>query len=509
MGAPQHRSPSIDSQVAAGEGSQGPKGDEVTMYVPHVRTIESYGGVDLKYFDKYELKPLVVQLAELGAVDIQALIMSLKSGLKMEVANALNGLTMVTTHTPLALAQCDDLLDVLLDVLDQDFFGYESLSGSGGGSSSSEQEKEEEKDESQINYATLFDMSLDEMKGLIPMLEDSSSEMWLSLRERCLCILNLLRNLSFIPHNMEYLARHERFVSTLLALLKYTRGIKEEDWDDTHRREAWFVGVRRMDTLDHRKSALMIFSNIGVHLKMPSIDVARAFVRLIHDFLTNGPDTYYSLLAIETWAKIAVRFENQRVLAALVASDPAREFPWIEDIWAELSAVVCKDYFGTNGSVLGNIDRDQLAALELVMMGLFDVVMITKDHMALKEQLLIRDKSNPMTILRLCITLAQSGNQHFMVVTRRAMQVVRGLLGNGLVHHNHRSRRHHHHASFHQKTQTAEPTLCPLANKILDVASLREKTVNAMTIPTTDVEILTELIELLDLIEADHAKSSQ
>ncbi|ORX50561.1 hypothetical protein DM01DRAFT_1409068 [Hesseltinella vesiculosa] len=496
--------------------------DNLVTYVPKTRNIETYGGVDLKYFDKFEIRPMVAQLAELGAVDIHALIMSLKSGLKMEVANALNTLTMVTVHTPLVLAECEDLLDVLLDVLDQDFFGYESL----GGPKEADQVKQELKkrrtslpDDTQVNYATLFDMSLDEMKSLIPMLEDSSSEMWLSLRERCLCILNLLRNFSFIPHNMEYLARHDRFVHTLLALLQYTRGIKEEDWDDTHRREAWFVGVRRMDTLDHRKSALMIFSSIAVYLKIPHIDMARAFVRLIHDFMTHGIDTYYSLLAIETWAKIAVSFENQKTFSALIDSH-ADEFSWIEDIWAELSAVICKDYFGTDGRVLANITMGQLAALEMVMMSLFEVVMITNDDLDLKEQLLMRDKSIPMTILRLCITLAESGNQHFMVVTRRGMEVIRNLLGNGLASSRRRRSRQHPRSQPPQPhplpgpstwvpdagaRKSADPILTSLANKVLDVANLREKTMMALLKPSTDVEVLSDLTELLDLIEKEHS----
>lgn len=491
-----------------------PRRPDPVTYVPKTRNVETYGGVDLKYFDMFEIKPMVAQLPELGTIDIHAVIMSLKSGMKMEMANALNTLTMLTVHTPMALGQCDDLLDSLLDILDQDFFGYGRTTTT-----------EDDNNVVQVNYANLFDMSLDEMKSLIPTLEDSTSEIWLSLRERCLCILNLLRNFSFIPTNVDYLATHSRFVATLLKLLNYTRGIKEEDWDDARRSEAWFVGVRRMDTLDHRKSVLMIFSNIGVRLRLADPTMARAFVRLLHDFLTHGPDTYYSLLASETLAKIAVGYENQKVLAELVNSNPQVEFPWIEDIWAELTAVIRKDYFMPDGRVLGNISLAQLAALEMVIMGLYDIILIV-DNAALKDQLLLRDKSAPMTILRLCITLGESGNQQFSVVTRRGMELVRGLLcgGDGI-----RPRRsdpanlRHTGGGISGQVSSSTPSasnsssgnngdsicLSPYAHKVLDVTSVREKLVQAMLMKSTDIEVLADLVELLDLIDNEHVIQQQ
>ncbi|CAO3609083.1 unnamed protein product [Cunninghamella blakesleeana] len=513
---------SIDIASANREKSQpplsaGPKPNPIQApitYVPKTRNVETYGGVDLKYFDKFEIKPMVAHLSELGAIDIHALIMSLKSGLKMEVANALNSLTMLTVQTPLELQHCDDLLDVLLDILDQDFFGYKNrktmemndinLTHKKIDGAELASRRASLPDQLQVNYADLFDMSLDEMKSLIPMLEDSTSEIWLSLRERCLCILNLLRNFSFISENVEYLAKHKRFVDTLLQLLNYTRGIKEEDWDDTHREEAWFVGVRRMDTLDHRKSVLMIFSNIGVNLKLHQVSMARAFVRLIHDFLTHGPDTYYSLLAIETWAKIAVGYDNQKAFKQLIHSNPEAEFGWIEDIWVELTTVVRKDFFFSDGRVLGNITMGQLATLEMVMMGLYNIIIIVNE-MALKDRLIVSDKGAPMTILRLCITLAESGNRHFTVVTRRGMELIRGLLcgGDGVRRKNKDYNSNHNQRIQHNVSNDSAYTLSPLIYKVLDINIVREKLMMAMLKPSTDIEVLTDLTELLDIIESN------
>ena len=214
---------------------------------------------------------------ELGVIDIQTLIMSLKSGMKMEITNALNILTILTVQPPmqqqqphLPLAQCDDLLDVLLDYLEQDILG--TCTRFGAVSFQKEEKVEEDEKESQLlhdlTYTDLFDMSLDEMKSLIPQLENSTSDVWLSLRERCLCIFNILRNVSFMNENMEYLAKHVRFMKLMFDIVDNTRKVSSVEGRDTTGKEAWFVGIRRMDTLDFRKSILMIFSNISMFLHL-------------------------------------------------------------------------------------------------------------------------------------------------------------------------------------------------------------------------------------------------
>jgi hypothetical protein len=493
-------------------------------YIPKTRNVETYGGVDLKYFDKFEIKPPVPHLNELGLIDIQALIMSLKSGMKMELTNALNVLTVLTVQPQihaqqqqqpphLPLQQCDDLLDVLLDYLEQDILGtnsrFPTVDNQNDGSLSQLRKGDEQHVLSDLTYTDLFDMSLDEMKSLIPQLENSTSDVWISLRERCLCIFNILRNLSFMGENMEYLARHPRFVKLLADIADSSRQISVLDGRDTTGKEAWFVGIRRMDTLDFRKSILMIFSNISIHLVLRQEKTAAVFVELTHDFLVNGPDTYYSLLAIETWTKLTVNYDNRQLLHSLVSKEPI--FNLIQDIWLELTAVIRRDFFSADGRVMHAMTSNQLATLELTIIGLYNIVAIVQLE-SLKQQLVQKNKSIGMMIIRLSITLAESGNPQFGLATKRGMELIRSLVcgGDGIRRRNNRQQQQRPLEALSQYNTKDEKnedndqlSVSEIASRILDMPVVREKLMLSMLKPTTDPEILRELSDIVSLIDED------
>ncbi|KAG0181331.1 hypothetical protein DFQ29_008691 [Apophysomyces sp. BC1021] len=487
-------------------GSQSPAETPIVTYVPKTRNVETYGGVDLKYFDKFEIKPAIPHLGELGAVDIYALIMSLKSGLKMEITNALNVLTVFTVQQPtLPLEHCEDLLDVLLDHLEKDIFGTQSRFTTIDGQTSAEPKTElvAQTQLQELSYSTLFDMSLDEMKSLIPNLENSTSDLWLSLRERCLCILNILRNLSFMNENIEYLADHQRFINLLTQIVDSTRVVQDTEESGMANSEAWFVGIRRMDTLDFRKTALIIFANISMRLTIQHVNTAGTFVELIHDFLAHGPDTYYSFLAIEAWTKMTVKYENRRMFSALVhqsGNDTVDNFRCIEDIWMELVGVIRRDFFAPDGRIVFNMNASQLATLELSIMGLYNIVTVA-DSDNLKERLIQRDKSVGMTILRLSISLAESGNQHFSIVTKRGMELIRALIcgGDGIRRRNSGVR------GFAEvnDNESSDDSLSLMADRVLDMGVVREKLMMATLKPSTDPEILRELSDLVTVIDDD------
>ena len=84
---PVHDSPSngphaIETRVATqGSPSQGNKAndnetatqspasaghDKNVTYIPKTRNVDTYGGVDLKYFDRYEIRPMLPTISELG-----------------------------------------------------------------------------------------------------------------------------------------------------------------------------------------------------------------------------------------------------------------------------------------------------------------------------------------------------------------------------------------------------------------------------------------------------------
>ncbi|ORZ00819.1 hypothetical protein BCR43DRAFT_485855 [Syncephalastrum racemosum] len=456
---------------------------KLVTYMPKTRNVETYGGVDLKYFDKFDIKPLIPHSSELGNVDIHALIMSLKSGLKMEVTNALNIMSVVTAQQmmPLTLSFCEDLVDVLLDYLEADILRTGMDYDDHEETPSPRKKRAARSVEDDYTYSELFDMSLDEMKSLIPTLENTTSDLWLSLRERSLCIFNILRNLSFMPDNMEYLAKHSRFVDIMARIV-----VAINESSDVFESDAWFVGVRRMDTLDFRKSVLIILSNISM-LMVLRRRWAEAFLELIHDFISHGPDTYYSLLATETWAKLAVNYDNRKVFASL----PSRTT--LQDIWIELAAMIRRDYFSSEGRVLFNITANQLATLEYALMGLYNIVCITVTD----QEPLPNRKVIAMTILRLAVTMAESGLQHFYMVTRRGMELIRVLVC-GTTQDRQSSR-----APHEEPDENEGRDLSLMASQILDVTSVRDMLMRAMLRPTMDVDVLRDLSDLVSSIDGD------
>lgn len=510
--SPSPKPSSVPSEAVASPDYQQKLPQQQITYIPKTRNVETYGGVDLKYFDKFEIKPPVPHLNELGVIDIQALIMSLKSGMKMEITNALNILTILTVQPQvqqqqqqahLPLSQCDDLLDVLMDYLEQDILGTSSRF------ESPRNETKQTEILSDLTYTDLFDMSLDEMKSLIPQLENSTSDVWISLRERCLCIFNILRNVSFMNENMEYLAKHKRFITLMIDIVNNTRQVSSIEGRDTTGKEAWFVGIRRMDTLDFRKSILMIFSNISMFLQLKDPKTASVFVQLIHDFLVNGPDTYYSLLSIETWTKLTVNYENRNLLHSLISDEIVLQL--LEEIWLELTAVIRRDFFSTDGRVMHAMTSNQLATLELTIIGLYNIVAIAEDE-TLKQQLVQRNKSIAMMIMRLCITLAESGNPQFSLSTKRGMELIRSLVcgGDGIRRRN--TQQHQRPAlealsQYKLNTQDSKEedklSISEIANRILDMPVVREKLMLSMLKPTTDPEILRELSDIVALIDEE------
>ncbi|RUS13034.1 hypothetical protein BC937DRAFT_86451 [Endogone sp. FLAS-F59071] len=493
-----------------------------------------------------------IPIISLGAIDIRAVTMSLKSGMRLEVANALNILTMVASYRgmTLILMQCDDLLDVLLDYLEQDFIRsfYEfdnegtdhetkySCDGDGkeiivnGGC---------EKDglvPQEYTYAELFDLTLDEMKSVIPKLENSSSELWLSRRERCTCLMNLIRNLSFMAENQDFLANHHRFVDVLARTLTVrTKAELADKWEK--RKGGGYVNVREMDILDHRKSVLIILSNIVAFMTLRSAEIATALVALVGDFLRSGPETYYSQVAIEVWSKMSVSYDNRLILETLDTQrrrwreqqqedeedeeaegqgqgqegpavvtvvenhDQADDgFLQIERIWTELATAIRRDYFDpSTGRVIPTIHSTQLAVLEMAMMGLYNIAVLARDEQT-KARLVRRERGVAMMVLRLCVMLAETGNTGFSNVCRRGVELVRALVAGGDGGRRRSMDVEEAAGVGKNRKKCARGTAVMIG--LINVASLSEMLMQAMLRGSMDQEIMRELWDLVGVVDA-------
>lgn len=102
-------------------------------YMPVRRDVRTFGGWDLDFVDGH-LGPVLAgwgrfprSVRELGHVDMEGLIMSLRSRLEVEVTYALNALLILTASVQapgfnLLLSLCEDLCDELLDLLEETAF---------------------------------------------------------------------------------------------------------------------------------------------------------------------------------------------------------------------------------------------------------------------------------------------------------------------------------------------------------------------------------------------------
>jgi SWI/SNF chromatin-remodeling complex subunit SWI1 len=112
---------------------EGPLLRRKIQYVPVMRTINTYGGRDLEviereYQQSHFQRPMK-KMEDFGVVDVEALILQLRSRLKLEVTTALGLLYHLAFirggdrgSSGLQLSFCDDLTDELLDLLEETAF---------------------------------------------------------------------------------------------------------------------------------------------------------------------------------------------------------------------------------------------------------------------------------------------------------------------------------------------------------------------------------------------------
>ncbi|TFK41003.1 hypothetical protein BDQ12DRAFT_703844 [Crucibulum laeve] len=197
-------------------------------YVPLAREVDTYGGRDLKTIENEwinlpQRRPLR-DINDWGTIDIEALTMSLRSRLSTELSYALTTFTLLSTmrgQTPgsgFPIFQCVDLLDEMLDLLEEEAFGnteepdgYHPIKGA----------------HTIMTNRQLVDIVYAE--GIRPFapLEPTQQHKVAALRQQpaeiVLAVLNIIRNLSVIADNVEFIARHERLTDIILRICTITQ----------------------------------------------------------------------------------------------------------------------------------------------------------------------------------------------------------------------------------------------------------------------------------------------
>ncbi len=188
--------------------------------MPLAREINTYGGRDLKTFEAEHTNPAPHPLRDIndwGVVDIEALTMSIRSRISVELSYALTTLTLLSTMrgptqgTGFPIMQCMDLFEEILDLLEEVAFRgvHDPVVGA------------------EVQFVTnreLVNMIIDDETRPFAALKDrqGAKDFKLGPRQRpanmILAISNLLRNFSLIFDNAKFMSHHDRVLPILLRL---------------------------------------------------------------------------------------------------------------------------------------------------------------------------------------------------------------------------------------------------------------------------------------------------
>ena len=235
----------------------------------------TYGGIELEprhfvetvdYLLKYKLNTPKVE--ELGLLDVRAMTLSLRSGLHAEVRLSLDTLATISKEkhpeTALLLENCDDLIETIIDCADDQVQLLAEHSA-------------EVSDEMLVNsYEETIRGCRAENGTLHDPPEYGTLEHDLDRAvERLICIVTILRNLSFIPPNQILLADAIviRFLATVIR----------------------YIGTRSMllrthqNILDFSKDVLVFLSNVSHVVDLPGKEEALCILHFLLSFAPIPP----------------------------------------------------------------------------------------------------------------------------------------------------------------------------------------------------------------------------
>lgn len=293
-------------------------------YVPHIRSLEYYGGIPLVQAaamgeELSKVRPGVPLFDEMGAVDIHALSMSIQSGMHGEVRYALDQLVSLSSDPrclQLSLVDCGDLMDALIECAE------EQLMTLAEGSAVISEETEIP------NFEELSRAARTENDGLKDDPEFASPEYEMQQAvDRILAVTTILRNISFadsaLNHDMLASGPLIPFIAATVKLIGT--------------RETFFQNAR--STLDFYKDCVTLLSNICHRVELPSKEDALAILQFLAAFAPAPPavDTsndrvifalydpklhHYLASALDALAKLLARDEpNRAFYKSLFAAD--------------------------------------------------------------------------------------------------------------------------------------------------------------------------------------------
>jgi SWI/SNF chromatin-remodeling complex subunit SWI1 len=318
MSLPSH----ADSAADVGMPFPPPPNSDPDVYVPCVREITTYGGIELEAVYPQgvmleKLKPTVPHISELGSVDIHALTRSIQCGIRGEMRVALDTLATLTSAPDpkifISVAHCDDLVETLIECAENQ---VEPLA----------EDTVEVSDEILVNSFEEVSRACRLEKISVRDISAVGSPEYDLDRcvDRLICITTILRNMSFHPDNQKYLA-DETVIEFLCVVIRY-------------------LGTRNMllrthsNTLDFMKDIIIFLSNIAAEVEIPGREQAFCLLQFLLAFAPSPPPTWnddqlfftpyepslqpYLSHAVDSLAKLFARDEPNRThYRSLLTSD--------------------------------------------------------------------------------------------------------------------------------------------------------------------------------------------
>ena len=412
-------------------------------YLPLAREVDTVGGRDIRAITEEQRltsrRPLR-EISEWGNIDIDALTMSLRSRIATEMGYAITTFTLLSIMrgqgtSGFPIANCPELMDEALDLLLEVSF--------------KEEQDDASAETSVITNKRMVDTILDNGSQPFASLEKvqgMKDYATLGPKQRpgdvVLAIVNIMRNLSVIPDNHEYLANHERLLAALLRVC----GVKL-DPDGTLHAVSGALTLR--DLVAVRRDVLYLLINLSGSVRLapsmvlantPSpaaLQVARRAFMLTASFLVDpseaiNPSELLALTGTNSNAKppalvdaaleVLGRFgqpdANRQVIAKAVPQ------AWLRQIFEALMhrlPVVDEDF---------KIAKREpwLSYIEKVIMGLYAIAFLAPPSM--KEQL---KKDHRLGFTKLMLRLVKKFTMNvpqelrmlFTVCAKRAVETLK------------------------------------------------------------------------------------
>ncbi|THH02915.1 hypothetical protein EW026_g62 [Hermanssonia centrifuga] len=412
-------------------------------YIPLAREVDTAGGRDLdaiqSEFATASQRPLK-DLNEWGAVDVEALTMSIRSRISTELSYALTTFTILTLmrikDSGFPVVQAPDLLDELLDLIeDVAFEGMEDI------------DPDDFPNSSIITHRHLMNAILEEgsqpFASLKPKqgLRDPGSGPQQRPGDVLLTALNIVRNLSLSAENQDYLARHSRLLGIILRLCSLKNPV------DLLYPAPLSPALSLNDLILARKDVIYILVNISATVQLSSTDSPSSAVRnarrafdLLASYLVdpvdavpplqclllNGAPTHIHAskppstldTALEAFTRFTHPDDNRLVFARAIPPE------WL---WCMIEALVHRLPV-TDHDFQVMMRAEWLAYLERIVLSLYSIGFLAPPKVK-KRVKTDRQLAFPTVMLRLIRKLTigspADARPHFVVSVRRAIEVIK------------------------------------------------------------------------------------